>query len=71
MSRSTGSAPLLVWINFPYTRVQSFLLSYVLLTAGAEKIDLLSTQMSLWNTSRAIATSMALVAIQPEDQNGN
>jgi hypothetical protein len=51
-------------LSKPYTRVQSFLLSYVLLTSGAEKIELLSTQMSLWNTSRAIATGMALGAIQ-------
>jgi hypothetical protein len=49
----------------PYTRVQAFLLSYVLLTSDAEKIELLSTQISLWNTSRAIATAMVLVAVQP------
>jgi hypothetical protein len=47
----------------PYTRVESFLLSYVLLTPGAENIELLSTQMSLWNTSRAIAAAMVLGAI--------
>jgi hypothetical protein len=47
----------------PYTRLQSFLLSYVLLTPGIEKPDLLSAQLSLWTMSRAIATAMALGAL--------
>ena len=48
----------------PYTRFQAFLLIYVLLTAGVEKIELLNTQMTLWNTSRAIAAAMAIGAIE-------
>jgi hypothetical protein len=47
-------------LRTPYTRFQSFLLSYVLLTTGVEKIELLSTQMALWSTSRAIAMAMML-----------
>jgi hypothetical protein len=47
----------------PYTRLQSFLLSYVLLTPGIAKPDLLSAQLSLWTMSRAIATAMALGAL--------
>jgi hypothetical protein len=47
-----------------YTRMQSFLLSYVLLTSGVEKLELLSTQMSLWNTGRAIATAILISAIE-------
>jgi len=39
----------------PYTRIQSFLLIYVLVAAGVEKIELLSAQINLWNTGRAIA----------------
>ena len=34
-----------------YRRFQSFLLAYVLLTSGVEKIELLATQISLWSTS--------------------
>jgi hypothetical protein len=48
-----------------YTRVQTFLLAYVQLSPRAEKLDLLSTQISLWNTSRAISTAMLLVAVEP------
>jgi hypothetical protein len=47
----------------PYSQLQSFLLSYVLLTSGVDKIELLSTQISLWNTARAIAMTMALGAL--------
>ncbi len=47
-----------------YTRMQSFLLSYVLLTSGVEKLELLSTQMSLWNSGRAIATVLFISAIE-------
>jgi hypothetical protein len=47
-----------------YTRVQAFLLAYVLLSSRAEKLELVSTQISLWNTSRAIATSMYLVGVE-------
>jgi len=48
-----------------YTRFQSFLLSYVLLTSGVENIELLSTQMSLWNTSRAIAAAIVVGGLVP------
>jgi hypothetical protein len=48
----------------PYSRMQSFLLSYVLLGSGAEKIELLSTQISLWSISRAVSTVMLLVGME-------
>lgn len=48
-----------------YTRLQSFLLSYVLVTPGLEKIEFLSTQISLWGTARTIAVSMMLTAVTP------
>jgi hypothetical protein len=47
-----------------YTRMQSFLLSYVLLTSGVEKVELLSTQMTLWNTGRAIATAIMVTGLE-------
>jgi len=47
-----------------YMRMQSFLLSYVLLAPGMDKVELLSTQMALWNLSRAIATAMLVVAVE-------
>jgi hypothetical protein len=40
--------------------MQSFLLIYVLIAAGVEKLELLSAQINLWNTSRAIAAGTAL-----------
>jgi hypothetical protein len=52
---------LLTWQAFEsnqaYARMQSFLLSYMLLSSGVEKLELLSTQMALWITGRAIATA--------------
>lgn len=47
-----------------YARIQSFLLSYVLLASGVEKLELLSTQMALWNTGRAIATAVMISATE-------
>jgi hypothetical protein len=47
----------------PYTRIQSFLLIYVLIAAGVEKLELLSAQINLWNTGRAIAAGAALGAL--------
>jgi hypothetical protein len=53
-----------VWkLRSAYTRMQSFLLSYVLLTSGVEKVELLSTQMSLWNTGRAIAAGIIISSV--------
>ena len=40
-----------------YPRMQSFLLSYVLLSSGVEKLEPLSTEMALWSSGRAIATA--------------
>jgi len=47
-----------------YTRMQSFLLSYVLLVSGVQNLELLSTQLSLWNASRAISMAMFLAATE-------
>jgi hypothetical protein len=47
-----------------YTRMQSLLLSYVLLTSGVDKLEMLSTQMSLWNSGRAIATALVISSIE-------
>src|ERR1035437_2180060 len=51
-------------IRRAYTRTQSFLLSYVLLASGVEKLELLSTQLSLWNTGRAIATAFVISSVE-------
>jgi hypothetical protein len=48
----------------PYIRIQSFLLIYVFVTSGVEKIEMLNTQISLWTTSRAIAMAMLIGAIE-------
>jgi hypothetical protein len=45
-----------------YTRMQSFLLSYVLLAPSVGKLELLATQVSLWNMSRAIAAALIISA---------
>jgi hypothetical protein len=58
---ATQSQPLR--LRKPYTRMQSFLLIYVLLASGVDKIELLSTQINIWNTSRAIAAAMMLGAL--------
>jgi hypothetical protein len=47
-----------------YTRIQSFLLSYVLLAPRTEKIELLNTQISLWSISRAISSAMTIVVVE-------
>ena len=47
-----------------YVRLQAFLFSYVFLHSGTEKIELLTNQISLWNTSRTIAAAMALCAVE-------
>ena len=43
-----------------YVRLSSFMLGYVSLAAGADKVEILGTQMALWNTSRAIGVGLAL-----------
>jgi hypothetical protein len=48
----------------PYARMQSFLLSYVLMMSGAEKLEPLSAQLSLWSTTRAISTAMILAVFE-------
>jgi hypothetical protein len=47
-----------------YTRMHSFLFAWISLMAGADKIELLNTQLSLWSVSRAFAMTLAIVAIE-------
>jgi hypothetical protein len=47
-----------------YIRTQSFLLSTVLLGSEASKVELLSTQMSLWNTARAVAAATMFCTVE-------
>lgn len=47
-----------------YARMHSFLLSWVSLVGGAEKIELLNTQLSFWSISRAFATVLVLASIE-------
>jgi hypothetical protein len=49
-----------------YVKFSSFMLAYVLLARGSDRIEILSTQMSLWNISRTIAVGLFLtVCIDP------
>jgi hypothetical protein len=48
-----------------YTEMQAFLISYVLVVSGSGNIEFLSTQLSLWTTSRAISTAVGLAALEP------
>jgi hypothetical protein len=45
----------------PYSRIESFLISYVLHTPGAEGNQRLNTQITHWNVSRAISWAIILV----------
>jgi hypothetical protein len=47
-----------------YVRLQALLFSYVFLHSGTENIELLTNQISLWNTSRTIAAVLALFAVE-------
>ena len=47
-----------------YTRMHSFLLSWISLVGGADKIELLNTQLSFWSISRAIAMALALASLE-------
>src|ERR1700733_1403089 len=53
-SREMTSLRSQVKIRRSYVRLSSFMLAYVSLASGADKVEILGTQMSLWNTSRAI-----------------
>jgi len=44
-------------------RIQGLMFSSVFLAPGMDKVELLNTQMSLWNTSRGIAGALILVSL--------
>jgi hypothetical protein len=46
-----------------YTRMHAFFLSWVFLKAGANKIEWLSNQMSVWSISRTAAMAVAIIGI--------
>lgn len=48
----------------PYTRMQALLLSYITLSSGPNTVELLSTQTSLWSSSRMLAVAMFAFSIE-------
>ena len=47
-----------------FTRVQSFLLAYVLLMSNSSQTEILSTQMSLWSIARALTGASVVIYLE-------